>query len=309
MRILVFGGSGFLGGRLLPKLRDRGHEVIAPRSRELDLCASVPIRPEHKGVDVAIHAAALYGGMPFDLANSARILATNTKININAFEYCREISARHLVTIGSACAYPGYVDKDFREDDLFTGPLHETVACHGFTKLAMVVAHQVYWSCHGLPGTHLIPANLYGPGDVYTIERSHVVAALIRKYTDAQARRTDVHLMGDGSPIREFLYIDDLADMIVAAAEREPNGVRVFNAGTGVGHSIRELAEIIAGQVDFIGQTHWDPSQPNGTQRKVMVVDRMRAEFVLDEPIALEQGIAKTLKWYVGNKAKADARV
>jgi GDP-L-fucose synthase len=308
MKVLIFGGSGFLGSRLVPRLRNRGHEVLAPRSSDIDLTERPSPCGEHRDVDVVIHAAALYGGMPFDIANAHRILATNTRMNTNVFEYCDAISARHLITIGSACAYPGYLDKDFTENDLFTGPLHETVACHGFTKLAMVISHRVYWDSRKLPGTHLLPANLYGPGDVYTIERSHVVAALIRKYTDAMTQGGDVHLMGDGTPIREFLYIDDLADVIVLAAEREPDAVRLLNVGTGIGHSIRELAGIIAAQLGFQGRTHWNPSQPNGTQRKVLVVDRLRATLNPQTPISLEEGIARTLHWYTANKAEADAR-
>ncbi len=298
-----------MGGRLLPKLKSRGHTILAPRSTDLDLTKN-PAQPlpEHEGVDVVIHAAALYGGMPFDIENSHRILATNTRINTNVFEYCEALSPKHLVTIGSACSYPGYIDKDFTEDDLFTGPLHETVACHGFTKLGMVIAHQVYWQSRALPGTHLICANLYGPGDVYTIERSHVVAALIRKYTDAIEAGEDVYLMGDGTPMREFLYIDDLADIIVAAVESDPDGVRILNAGTGIGHTIKQLAEVIASQLDFKGETHWDPSLPNGTQRKVSVVDRLHAALDVSPPLSLEEGIAKTLEWYLPNKSQADAR-
>lgn len=308
MRILVFGGSGFLGSRLVPRLRERGHEVLAPRSAEMDLTEPHAGRPEHEGIDVAIHAAALYGGMPFDIANAHLILTTNMRMNTNVFEYCDRISARHLITIGSACAYPGYIDKDFTEDDLFTGPLHETVACHGFTKLAMVIAHRVFWDSRKLPGTHLLPANLYGPGDVYTIERSHVVAALIRKYTDAMATGGDVQLMGDGSPIREFLHIDDLVEVIAIAAEREPDGVQLLNVGTGVGHTIRELAEVVAAQLGFAGRTHWDPATPNGTQRKVMTADRLRATLDPPAPLTLEEGIASTLDWYTANKPAADAR-
>jgi GDP-L-fucose synthase len=212
------------------------------------------------------------------------------------------------VTIGSACSYPGYSDKDFDESDFFTGPLHHTVVCQGFSKLTMLVAHEIYWSSHKLPGIHLVPANLYGPGDVYTIERAHVVAALIRKYSDAMATKSDVYLMGDGTPVREFLYIDDLADMIVAAVERKPDSVRVLNAGTGKGHSIRELSDIIADRIGFAGRTHWDPSQPNGARRKVMRVDRLQKELGPLTPLSLEDGIARTLEWYVPNKAQADAR-
>lgn len=307
MKVLVFGGAGFLGSSLLPKLRARGHDVVAPRSSEIDLRQLPGPRPEFEGVEAVIHAAAIYGGMPFDMENSTDILSANMRMNINVFDLCKGIRPARLVTIGSACAYPGYSTDDFTEEHFFTGPLHRTVACHGFTKLAMMVAHQVHFDSYGLKGVHLVPANLYGPVDVYRIDRAHVVAALIKKYSDAVEGGGDVTLMGDGTAIREFLYIDDLSDMIVAALERPVNGYEVINAGTGVGHSIRQLAEILADKLGFSGRTVWDGGE-NGAMRKVMKVDRLQRVLGPFEPLSLEQGIERTLEWYLPNKAAADAR-
>lgn len=308
MKVLVFGGAGFLGSRLIPMLRGRGHTVLAPRSAEVDLLREVPDRPDFRNVDAVVHAAALYGGMPFDIENQARVFAANTRMNLNVFEFCARAAPGKLVTVGSACAYPGYVDHDLREDDFFKGPLHSTVECHGFTKLWMIAAHRAYRATYGLAGAHLVPANLYGPGDVYRLDRSHVVAALIKKYTDAMLEGGDVELMGDGSPVREFLYIDDLAELIVRSVERVSHEDVPINAGTGRGHSIAELADIIAGQVGFTGRTRWNSSMPNGCLRKVMNPDRMQSVLGPFEPVPLEEGIRRTLDWYLPRKGEADLR-
>lgn len=308
MKILIFGGNGFLGNRLVPMLRDRGHEVLAPRSSEINLLEKVSLCSEFRNLDTVIHAASLYGGMPFDMENQGRILAANTRMNLNVFDFCRRVEPGKLVTIGSACAYPGYVDHILREEDLFGGPLHRTVECHGLTKLWMVAAHRAFKETFGLNGVHLVPANLYGPGDVYQIERAHVVAALIKKYSDAYISGCNVELMGDGTPVREFLYIDDLAELIIRAVERIAHEDQPINAGTGVGHTIQELAELIARRIGFSGATHWNKSQANGASRKLMDVTRMQAVLGPFEPVPLEEGIDRTLKWYLPRKAEADAR-
>lgn len=309
MRILVFGGSGFLGQRLVPRLRQHGHEVTAPRSREVDLLRGVPVSAGLESFDCVIHAAALYGGMPFDMENQAKILATNTRMNLNVFEFCRESRPGCLLTVGSACAYPGYVDHALREDHFFAGPLHRTVECHAFTKLWMIEAHRAYKESYDLNGLHIVPANLYGPGDVYQLERAHVVAAVIKKFTDALETGEDVRLMGDGSPVREFLYIDDLAEIIVRAVERLSHEELPINAGTGVGHSIRELAELISSRVGFEGRTLWDTSQENGALRKVMDVERLQKLLGPFHPTPLAEGIDRTLEWYLPHKRVADQRV
>ncbi|MBS0448796.1 MAG: NAD-dependent epimerase/dehydratase family protein [Proteobacteria bacterium] len=293
---------------MLPLLRQRGHEVLAPRSHEIDLLKEIPERTEHDGLDAVIHAAALYGGMPFDMENQGHVLSTNTRMNLNVFDFCRRVMPGKLVTIGSACAYSGYSDRDLTEHDFFNGRLHETVECHGFTKLWMIPAHRAYKSTFGLNGVHLVPANLYGPHDVYQIARAHVVAALMRKFTDALPTGADVHLMGDGTPVREFLHIGDLAEVIARSVERLTHEDVPINVGTGVGHTIRELADAIAEKVHFRGRVHWDPAQANGTQRKVMDVSRMHRLLGPFEPQSLSEGLDSTLTWYRERKTLADAR-
>ena len=308
MRILVFGGHGFLGTRLLPMLQAAGHTVIAPRSREFDLTAPPSNTSALGEPDVLIHAAALYGGMPFDMENQAKVFSTNMSINVHAFEIAQKIGVRKIVTIGSACAYPGISIHNFSESDLFTGPLHPSVECHGFTKLALVAAHRAYYGSFELEGVHLLPANLYGPGDVFQERRAHVVAALMKKFTDAVDTGADVQLLGDGSPIREFMYIDDLSRATVRAAELDIPAVTLINVGTGIGHTIRELAEMIAELTGFRACIQWSDASSNGAPRKVMRVDRMRTILGLDSTTPLREGLQLTLAWYRRQKSWADAR-
>ncbi len=308
MKILLFGGSGFLGSRLVPMLEQAGHEVRAPRSKELDLTKPPADLATFGKPNVVVHAAAVYGGMPFDMENQADIFTQNMKMNIHAFEISVALKARHIVTVGSACSYPGCADADFSAGDLFTGGLHPSVECHGFTEIAMIVGNRTYFAGHGLSGIHLVPANLYGPGDVFQERRAHVVAALIKKFTDAVAAGSDVQLLGDGTPIREFMYIDDLALAILRACELRIDGVELINVGTGKGTSIRALADLLAELTGFTGKIHWADSASNGAMRKVMRIARMRSILGMAAPIDLREGLSRTLDWYLPQKAAADSR-
>lgn len=308
MKLLLFGCNGFLGARLVPMLERAGHEVMAPRSSQFDLTRPPANLAVFGQPDVVVHAAAMYGGMPFDLENQADIFTQNMKMNVHAFEVAAALKAKQIVTIGSACSYPGVAPADLNESDLFTGPLHPSVECHGFTKLAMIAGNRAYHTSHGLSGIHLLPANLYGPGDVYQERRAHVAAALIKKFTDAVAAGSDVHLLGNGEPVREFMYIDDLAGAVIKACETSVDGVELVNVGTGVGTSIRALAQILTELTGFKGTVHWAGSASNGAMRKVMKVDRMRTLLGIDHSTELRDGLARTLDWYLPRKTKADAR-
>lgn len=308
MKLLLFGCNGFLGSRLVPMLERAGHEIIAPRSHQFDLTRPPANLAELGQPDVVVHAAAMYGGMPFDMENQADIFTRNMKMNVHAFEVAAALKTKQIVTIGSACSYPGIAPADLDEADLFTGPLHPSVECHGFTKLAMIAGNRAYHVSHGLSGIHLLPANLYGPGDVYQERRAHVVAALIKKFTDAVACGGDVHLLGDGEPVREFMYIDDLARAVVKACETAVDGVELVNVGTGVGTSIRTLAQMLTELTGFKGTIHWADSTSNGAMRKVMKVDRMRSLLGIHDTTGLRDGLSLTLDWYLPRKAQADAR-
>ena len=253
MRILVFGGSGFLGNRLLPMLVARDHEVIAPRSAEVDLLNPVPERDDFRDIDAVIHAAAIYGGMPFDIEHQAHVLASNTRINLNVFELCRRIRPGKLVTIGSACSYR--CDHDLCENGFFQEPLRSTVECHGFSKLWMVAAHRAYRATYGL-------ASPSGAGEPVLIrrrvqlERSHVVAALIKRYTGRRERKAR---SADGRRERRAraAHIDDLAELIIRSVERlEHEMCRQCRHRKGIRFS---GSLVIAEQTGFRGATRWNP--------------------------------------------------
>jgi len=316
-RVLLTGGSGFLGRHIAAEARARGYEVLAPRSSELDLLTMEgaeaymrQIQPpagsgtRGRSIDVIIHSAAYYGGIGINQAEPATIFHRNTQMALNVFELAREHKVRKVLPIGSACAYPGYLAGDLKEEHFWDGRLHESVEAYGFTKKVQLVAQRAYFKQHGIESCHLVLTNLYGPHDVFTEYRSHVLAAMIKKFTDATDK---VVLWGDGSPIREFLYVKDAAEAIVRAIELA-HDLEPINVGTGVGTSIKELAELVAKLTGFRGQMEWDTSKPAGTRRKVLDVTRMRQKLGWTPRWRLEDGLAETVRWYLANKEAADSR-
>ena len=311
MRVLLTGGSGFLGRHIAEAAQAKGHEVLTPRSAEMNLenrdqaFGQVSGLIDRAGnIDVLVHSAAYYGGIGIIQAEPATIFCKNTQMAINAFEIAREFKIGRVVPIGSACAYPGYLQGDLKEDKLWDGRLHDSVEAYGFSKKIQLVAQRAYHKQHGIDSNHLILTNLYGPHDVFTEYRSHVVSALIKKFTDA---KEEVVLWGDGSPIREFLYVKDAAEAIVKAIEL-PHDLEPINVGTGVGTTIKELAELIRKFTKFAGKIVWDTSKPNGAARKVLDMTRMKEKLNWYPRWSLEQGLAETIDWYLKNKETADSR-
>jgi GDP-L-fucose synthase len=314
MHVLITGGAGFLGRHIVAAARQAGHHVSAPRSTHLNLASGEGVRgtmyqlqEEHGPVDVLIHSAAYYGGIGINQAEPATIFARNAQMAINAFELAREYEIPKILPIGSACAYPGYLEGDLVESEFWNGPLHASVAAYGFSKKMQLVAQHAYHQQHGLNSNHLILTNLYGPHDVFTEYRSHVVSALIKKFADAQQSGATVTLWGDGSPIREFLYVEDAAEAVVRAIplDHDPEPI---NIGTGVGTSIRELAELIAAKVGYDRAIDWDPTKPNGAERKVLDITRLKQTLNWTPPTNLDAGLTQTIDWYLENKPEADLR-
>ena len=305
--VLITGGSGFLGRQIVKYAENAGYKVLAPRSSELDLLnwdGSAGYFDEHPDIDVIIHSAAYYGGIGINKNEPATIFYRNIQMAINVFEMARVAGVKKILPIGSACAYPGSIHGDLKEDDFWNGELHDSVEAYGFSKKVQLVGQNAYYKQYGIESNHLILTNLYGPNDVFTEYRSHVVSALIKKFTDSKEK---VKLWGDGSPIREFLYVEDAAEAIVKAIEL-PHSTEPVNIGTGRGTTIRELAEHIEKITDFDGELEWDTDMPNGVARKVLDINRMKSQLDWEPKYSLEDGLKKTIQWYVANKEMADQR-
>ncbi|ADV61504.1 NAD-dependent epimerase/dehydratase [Isosphaera pallida ATCC 43644] len=311
-RVTVTGGSGFLGGHLVKRLHTLGAKVFVPRSASYNLvrledCLRCLL--EHP-CDLLIHAAAFYGGIGINQTHPGSIYYTNLVMGANIMEAARLAKVSKVVNIGTACSYPGYLEGELKEEDLWAGPCHASVVNYGLTKKMLAVQGLAYRKQYGLDSIHLILTNLYGPGDSYNPERSHVVAALIRKFVEAEMHKADsVEVWGTGQPIREFIEVGDCAEGILLAAERYDDPELPLNIGTGVGTSIRQLTELIHELSGFKGRVVWNADKPDGAAKKVLDITRMT--HVLDgwtPPTSLREGLARTIAWYRAHKAQADAK-
>ena len=309
-KVIVTGGSGFLGTPVVEILREKGAEVFVPRRRDYDLIQlqeSLRCFAEHRP-EIVIHSAAFYGGIWINQMYPAKIYYENLMMATNVIEACRLSGVKKFVGVGTACSYPGYLTGELNEEDLWNGPAHETVRNYGMVKKMMQIQCWAYKKQYGFNGIHLILTNLYGPGDTYNPERSHVAAALVRKFVDATQRGdAAVEVWGTGKPIREFLFVNDAAEAIVRAAEIYDD-VAPVNIGTGIGTSIRELAETIQDVSGFAGTLTWNTEKPDGQMKKILDVRKMKTALQWQPPTALREGLEKTIRWYVANKNAADAR-
>jgi GDP-L-fucose synthase len=309
-KVAVTGGAGFLGSHIVEILREQGAEVFVPRKRDYNLIhLSDGLRcfAEHRP-EIVIHGAAYYGGIWINQMHPGKIYYENLMMATNVIEACRLSGVQKFVGVGTACSYPGYLEGDLREEDLWSGPTHESVRNYGSVKKMMAVQCWAYKKQYGFNGIHLILTNLYGPGDTFHPDRSHVVAALIRKFVEARQKNApSVEVWGTGRPVREFLYVEDAAAAIVRAAERH-DGVEPINIGTGIGTSIRELAETIQEVSGFAGKLAWNTEKPDGQIKKILDVQRMKEALQWQPPTSLRAGLEKTIRWYAANKETADAR-
>ncbi len=313
-RVIVTGGAGFLGSFIVQKLRARGAaEVIVPRSAAYDLTRLDAIRqlfadfapqsaipnPQSK-IDMVIHLAARVGGIGANRANPATFFYDNLMMGVQLMHESYLHGVPKFVAIGTVCAYPKYAPIPFREEDLWNGYPEETNAPYGLAKKMMLVQSQTYRAQYGWNSIFLLPVNLYGPGDNFDLETSHVIPALIRKCLEAKARGDD-HIVawGDGSPTREFLYVEDAAEGILLAAERY-NDSQPVNIGSAFEISIRELLETIAQVTGFTGEIRWDTSKPNGQPRRKLDTTRARDLFGFTAQTSFANGLRRTVDWYRG---------
>ena len=301
-RVMVTGGAGFLGKAVVRRLEASGAtDVFVPRSREYDLRTSHGIAAalRESRPDLVIHLAAVVGGIGANRESPGRFFFENAIMGIELMEQSRVAGADKFVGIGTVCSYPKFTPVPFREDDLWNGYPEETNAPYGLAKKMLLVQGQAYRQQYDFNVIHLIPVNLYGPGDNFAPASSHVIPALIKKCADARAVNADhIDVWGTGSASREFLYVDDAAEGIVLAAELYDGGDPV-NLGVGSEITIRDLVEVIARLTGFDGEFRWDPSKPDGQPRRALDTSRARQEFGFAASTSFEDGLRRTIDWYL----------
>jgi GDP-L-fucose synthase len=305
-RVLVTGGAGFLGRAIVARLRrENPPALLAPRSKEYDLRDPRAVERclRDARADLVIHAAASVGGIGANREHPGRFFYDNAAMGIHLIEEARRQGVGKFVCLGTVCAYPGAAPVPFREDDLWNGYPEETNAPYGLAKKMLLAQLQAYRREYGFRGIYLLPVNLYGPGDNFDLESSHVIPAMIRKFTTARRDGgSEVVLWGDGSATREFLYVDDAAEAIALASERYDEADPV-NVGTGQEISIRDLAGKIAALAGFAGKISWDASRPNGQLRRRLDTTRARERFGFVARTTLDDGLAKTVAWWESQRA------
>jgi GDP-L-fucose synthase len=302
-RVIVTGGAGFLGSFIVEKLRERGcKNIIVPRIEEYDLRDAGAIQRLYREAkpDIVIHLAAVVGGIGANRANPGKFFYDNAIMGIQLMEYARQMAVKKFVALGTICAYPKFTPAPFREENLWNGYPEETNAPYGIAKKILQVQSAAYREQYGFNSIFLLPVNLYGPRDNFDLETSHVIPALIRKCIEAnESGAKEIVCWGDGTPTREFLYVEDAAEAILLAAERYDKSDPV-NIGTGYEIRIRDLVALIARLTGFHGDITWDPTKPNGQPRRLLDVTKAEKEFGFRAKVGLEEGLRRTIEWYRG---------
>jgi GDP-L-fucose synthase len=312
-RVILTGGAGFLGSFVTEKLKQSGAEdIFIPRIEEYNLVDPNDIRRLYadtlKNVDpknvVIIHLAANVGGIGANLEHPAEFFYDNLMMGVELMHQAYKNSVSKFTAIGTVCAYPKFTPVPFKEDDLWMGYPEETNAPYGLAKKMMLVQSQAYRQQYGFNAIFLLPVNLYGPRDNFNLKSSHVIPALIRKAVEA-GERGDKELVvwGDGSPTREFLYVEDAATAIVTATEKY-NGTEPVNLGSGYEISIKDLAELIVRLTGFKGRLVWQTDKPNGQPRRGLDVSRAKEYFGWQAQVPFEEGMRRTIEWFKENREK-----
>jgi len=303
-RVLVTGGAGFLGSHLVRKLKENGcQNIFVPSRDKFDLREKQHIIRvyEEAHPDIVIHLAAKVGGIGANARFPGEFFYDNLIMGIQVMEYARTHNVKKFVAIGTSCAYPKFSRLPFKEDNLWNGYPEETNAPYGLAKRMLLVQAQAYRNQYGLNAIYLLPANLYGPGDNFHPEYSHVIPAIIRKCLEAKENNQDkLVLWGSGKPTREFLYVEDCAEAICLAAERYDKSEPI-NIGSGLEISIKDLVKLVVELIGFKGKVAWDKTKPDGQPRRWLDISKAKKEFGFEAKTSLRQGLKKTIDWYREN--------
>ena len=312
-RVVVTGGAGFLGSFVIAKLKERGAtNIFIPRIEDYNLIDRDDIRRLYKdtlqGFDpknmVVIHLAAHVGGIGANREHPADFFYDNLMMGVELMHQAWQNGVGKFTAIGTVCAYPKFTPVPFKEEDLWIGYPEETNAPYGLAKKMMLVQSQAYREQYGFNSIFLLPVNLYGPGDNFNPASSHVIPALIRKAIEAHERgEKEIIVWGDGSPTREFLYVEDAAEGIVTATEKF-NDSEPVNLGSGFEISIKDLTETIVRLTGFSGKLTWDATKPNGQPRRGLDVTRARNRFGWQASMPFEKGMQRTIEWFRNNRDK-----
>jgi len=312
-RVILTGGGGFLGSFVVENLKKRGTtDIFIPRKKDYNLTDRSAIERLYddalKGVDpkdvIVIHLAANVGGIGANRDHPAEFFYDNMIMGVELMHHAWKRGVGKFVATGTVCAYPKFTPVPFKEDDLWIGYPEETNAPYGLAKKMMLVQAQSYRQQYGFNAIFLLPVNLYGPRDNFNLETSHVIPALIRKAVEANERGDkELQIWGDGSPTREFLYVEDAADGIVTAAEKY-NGDQPVNIGSGYEISIKDLSEMIVKMTGYQGKLAWQTDKPNGQPRRGLDVSRAKELFGWGAQVSFEQGMHRTIDWFKANRDK-----
>jgi GDP-L-fucose synthase len=310
-RVLVTGGAGFLGSFVVEKLQERGcKNIFVPRSKDYDLVQMNAVKRLYSDAkpEIVIHLAAKVGGIGANRANPGRFFYDNLMMGAQMMEVGRQTGIEKFVGIGTVCAYPKFAPVPFHEEDLWNGYPEETNAPYGLAKKMLLIQGQAYRQQYGFNTIYLVPTNLYGPRDTFNPELSHVIPSLIKKCVDAKyspptsnLQPPTITVWGTGRPTREFLYVEDAAEGILLAVEKynKPDPV---NLGAGFEISIKDLVDLIAKLTGFRGKMIWDSTKPDGQPRRMLDVTKAEKEFGFKAKTGLEQGLKKTIEWYISNR-------
>ncbi|MEK7149422.1 MAG: GDP-L-fucose synthase [Patescibacteria group bacterium] len=304
-KILVTGGAGFLGSFVVKKLLERGlpkENIFIPRSKQYDLRNRDECFFVTEGENIVIHLAGKVGGIGFNRERPGELFYDNLTMGVQMMEAARQNGVEKFVAIGTICAYPKFTPVPFKEDDLWSGYPEETNAPYGLAKKMLLVQAQAYRQQYGFNAIYLLPVNLYGPGDNFSPESSHVIPALIKKVAEAKKEGRDfIDVWGTGKATREFLYVEDAAEGIVLATEKY-SGAEPVNLGSGMEISIKNLVVLVCKLMDYKGEIHWDSSKPDGQPRRMLDTSRAEKEFSFKAKTDFETGLKRTIEWYLKNQ-------